>query len=237
MKINGHVKRVLLVTTLLSTLFYISACSDPEVKQRAEFKNYVENTVLRVGYELPELSEDQKEKFGEYSQDYEAIFNFTKRFNEITERSFNPLMEHLSQIKVTEDYIALQPILSEDLTKIFFLKSDIESLKSDTLSKLSKKSFPEDLNAVMTPAIEKLITLRADPLLENIDGLVTLTKNVNQLGLFLNENKANITYVQGIPNFKSKELAESYNAMINKIAEDIKYHEATIALYNAFNEK
>jgi len=44
----------------LLVVFQLTACGDKEPEQRKAFIDYLQNTVMRSGQNLPSLSEDQK---------------------------------------------------------------------------------------------------------------------------------------------------------------------------------
>lgn len=215
----------------------LTACSDPEVENRKAFIDYLENTVMRSGNALPQLSDDQKLKLGNYVNDYEVLYNFSVEFNKNIQTSFNPIVEHLAQIKVPQDYIIAQPLINDDLTKVFFLKSEIEKIQKQATSAIENAKHPEDLKAVYDAAFKKIVTDKAIPIITSIDEIVDFTRGVNSLGNYLIVNKDNVNYIEGKPNFKTAEQAEGYNQLINYLATNIQKHEKAIQIYNELNQK
>ncbi|SET33917.1 DUF3053 family protein [Thorsellia anophelis] len=237
MKNRLFFNRYIVFFVMLLSLTLLSACSDPEVEHRKAFIDYLENTVMRAGNTLPQLSEDQKNKIGNYANDYLVLKNFSEGFNQTIQTSFNPMIEHLGSIKAPEDYATAQPLLSDDLAKIFFLKSDIEKLKNKADQSIKDAVYPSDLKVVYEAAYKKIIEDRANPVLLQVDSIIDLTREVNSLGNYLIAYKDSVNYIEGKPNFKTAEQAEGYNQLINLIASKIKVHEEAIALYNQLNQQ
>ena len=65
----------LLLTTLLM-VFQLSGCGDKEAESRQAFSNFLQNTVMRSGTQLPTLSESQNKKFGNFSAYYAILYRF-----------------------------------------------------------------------------------------------------------------------------------------------------------------
>lgn len=60
----------------LLVVMQLTACGDKEPEQRKAFIDYIQNTVMRSGAKIPTLSEDQKQKFGNYAGDYAILVGF-----------------------------------------------------------------------------------------------------------------------------------------------------------------
>lgn len=237
MKSRPFLNRYIALVGMILSFALLSACSDPEVEHRKAFIDYLENTVMRAGNTLPQLSEDQKNKIGNYAKDYEVLTTFSEGFNKSIRTSFNPMIEHLGSIKMPQDYATAQPLLSDDLANIFFLKTDIEKLKNNAELSIKEAVYPSDLKVVYEAAFKKVIEDRANPVIAQVDSIIDLTREVNSLGNYLLAYKDSVNYVEGKPNFKTAEQAEGYNQLVNIIAGKIKVHEEAITLYNQLNQQ
>lgn len=61
--------------------FQLAGCGDNDKEQRKAFIDYLQNTVMRGSITVPTLSEDQKQKLGNYVSDYAILVTFSQNFS------------------------------------------------------------------------------------------------------------------------------------------------------------
>lgn len=231
---KSHLIKLLMVTLFA---FMLTACGDPEAENRKAFIEYLNNTVMRSGATLPQLSEDQRNKLGQYTSDYAVLTSFSQQFNQYVQNSFNPMVEHLNQIRTPEDYITIRSALSDDLAKFFLLEGQINMLKSQAEMAYRNAQYPDDLKAAYDAAFKKIVSDRTDAILPIVNDLTGFTRSVSAIGDYLAANQAQLSLVDGKPNFKTAELAEGYNQLIQVVIENIGVHEKAIQSYELLNQQ
>jgi len=141
---------------VLSGLLLLSACGDPEPRQRREFIDFLQTRILdRKGAHVPRLSGNQKEAFGPYVKDYAIIADFAtdpdlarslatmKRLSSL--HSLADVMAH------REDIVAFQNLVSEDR------RGNEQRLNAAEAARAELKQ-PDDLKPVFDKVYQRDVT-------------------------------------------------------------------------------
>jgi hypothetical protein len=147
--------------TTVIVLLVIAACGGKEPSQRQAFIAFLQTRVLDVtGTRVPELTPEEKAKFGHYANDYSIITQFHAGMNANVTRPNNELAKQIADAK------AQMAKLSAAL--------DAEQRKADAVH--AKLKHPEDVKPVFDAAYAKLVTVPAEayravfPAIDNMFG-------------------------------------------------------------------
>src|SRR5476651_676554 len=132
----------------LLVVFQLTACGDKEPEQRKAFIDYLQNTVMRSGQNLPSLSEDQKQKFGNYANDYGIILSYSRQMKQAVEGSLVPAVSAIGQIRTAQDYLSQRSALQQSVSALNLLSAQIRDSKNKADTAMAALKQPDDLKAV-----------------------------------------------------------------------------------------
>ena len=179
----------------LLMVFQLTACGDKEPEQRKAFIDYLQNTVMRSGQNLPTLSEDQRQKFGKYADDYTLILTFTRQMKQSVNNSLAPAVNTLAQIRVPQDYVQQKAAVQQAAGTLNTLTQQIQSAKS-------------------TADTAQDVTQPANALLPVVPALASLTQDIIAVGDFLGQQGNQVAFANGSVQFPTQQQVTQYNAMM-----------------------
>jgi hypothetical protein len=210
--------RLWLPLAALLIVMQLTGCGDKEGEQRKAFSDFLQNTVMRSGEHLPALSEDQKQRFGNYTNDYAIIYNFSQQVNKAVDQGLRPVVDELSAIRVPQDYLTHRDTLRQTSGTLNMLAQQIQNAKNQADSSKAALKQPDDLKAVYDRIYAKVVTQPAASLMPLMPALQSLSQDVVQAGDFLQQQGARVSFNDNGVQFPTSQQASQYNTLMSNVA-------------------
>jgi hypothetical protein len=211
---NKHFTRWLAPVWALLVVLLLSACGDKEPEQRKAFIDYLQNTVVRSGVNIPTLSEDQKQKFGNYVNDYAILVDFSQRFSKSVETGINPVLEQISQIHTAQDYIFKNNDLSQSVGNLNLVEQQILTAKSLADRAQAALKQPEELKKIYNQVYSKSVTIPSNTLLPALPSIAGFVQDVMQVGAFLQAQGTQVSFNNSSVQLRTQQQVTEYNKMM-----------------------
>ncbi|KOC91499.1 DUF3053 domain-containing protein [Winslowiella iniecta] len=210
--------RVWVPLAALFIVFQLTGCGDKEPDQRKAFIDFLQNTVMRSGEHLPALSEDQKQKMGNYASDYAIIYGFSQQVNKAVDNGLKPVVDELQMIRVPQDYLTRRNSLRQASGSLNVLAQQIQSAKSQADSSKATLKQPDDLKTVYDNVYNKVVTQPANSLIPLLPALQSLSQDVLQAGDFLQQQGTSVTFNNNGVQFATRDQAAQYNTIMSNLS-------------------
>ncbi|MGL4861465.1 MAG: DUF3053 family protein [Enterobacteriaceae bacterium] len=201
----------------LTSVFLIAACGDKEAEQQKQFTDFLQNTVLRGGQQMPALSEDQRRKFGRFVDDYAILNNSSQQIQSAIATGMVPLLTLIEQIKVPEDYLRYNDNLQKAQATMALLAQQLQSDKVRTESEIAGLKQSEALKTVYTQVYQKIVSQPRNQLLPQMQQMNTLAQNIIQVGEFLKGQGEQVSYANGGIQLHSEQAVAQYNVLMESL--------------------
>lgn len=195
----------------------LSACGDKDADKRKAFGDYLQNTVMRSGIQLPALSESQKKNFGDYAGDYAILYGFSQQLTRVVNDGIRPVVETLNTIKVPQDYLSKHEDLRQANGAFTLAAQQLESAKNLADSSKSSLKLPDDLQKIYQSAYDKTVNQPYARLHPVISPFQQLTKSVLAVGDFLQAQKNQVDLTDNQVRFVNAAQVTAYNSLVNTI--------------------
>ncbi len=210
----GYYRYLLMIPLFFMLALQLTACGDKEPDQRKAFIQFLQNTVLPGGERLPVLSDDQKQQFGPYVNDYQVLLTFTQQYTQSMNTSLLPVLDQINQIRVPQDYLSHRVDLQQSVSGLNALEPQIQQFKKQADDAHAALKQPANLQAVYNQAYNKLVTQpvqKAGPVIANA---LTLSSMLVQVGDFLNAQGNQVIYSPTTVTFPTRVQATQYNDLM-----------------------
>jgi hypothetical protein len=201
----------------LLVVFQLTACGDKEPEQRKEFIDYLQNTVMRNGQNLPSLSEDQKQKLGNYANDYAVLVTFSHQFKQAIDNGMAPVVNHILDIRTPQDYLRKREALQQSLGTLNMLGQQIQTAKAQADTVHAAMKHPDDLKAVYNQVYDNVVTGPANALMPVITPTASFAQDLVQVGDFLQQQGNQVTFNNNNVQFQTQQQVTQYNAMMSNL--------------------
>ncbi|WP_312043627.1 DUF3053 domain-containing protein [Erwinia sp.] len=210
--------RLLVPFMALMLVFQLTGCGDKEADQRKAFIDFLQNTAMRSGEHLPALSEDQKQRIGNYASDYAIIYGFSQQVNRAVDSGLKPVVDELSAIRTPQDYLTHRDSLRQASGSLDVLAQQIQTAKTQADSSKAGLKQPADLKTVYDALYSKVVTQPADSLLPLLPALQKLSQDAVQTGDFLQQQGSQVSFNGQTIQFPSQQQATQYNTLMSNIS-------------------
>lgn len=210
--------RLLAPFMALLLVFQLTGCGDKEADQRKAFIDFLQNTAMRSGEHLPALSEDQKQRFGNYASDYAIVYGFSQQINRAVDSGLKPVVDELSAIRTPQDYLTHRDPLRQASGSLDVLAQQIQTAKTQADSSKAGLKQPDELKAVYDNLYNKVVTQPASTLLPLLPALQKLSQDAVQAGDFLQQQGSQVTFNGQTVQLASQQLATQYNTLMSNIS-------------------
>ncbi|MEI2266739.1 DUF3053 domain-containing protein [Erwinia sp. CGal63] len=210
--------RLLAPFIALLLVFQLAGCGDKEADQRKAFIDFLQNTAMRSGEHLPALSEDQKQRFGNYASDYAIVYGFTQQVNRAIDSGLKPVVDELSAIRTPQDYLTRRESLRQASGSLDVLAQQIQTAKTQADSSKAGLKQPAELKTVYDNLYNKVVTQPATTLLPLLPALQKLSQDAVQTGDFLQQQGSQVTFNGQTVQFPSQQQATQYNTLMSNIS-------------------
>ncbi|MBB1582602.1 DUF3053 domain-containing protein [Serratia sp. OS31] len=201
----------------LLVVMQLTACGDKEPEQRKAFIDYIQNSVMRSGAKIPTLSEDQKQKFGNYAGDYAILVGFSQQLSKSLDASLTPALDQINQIRAAQDYMSKRDTLQQSVGALNLLGQQIQSAKSQADTARAALKQPDDLKAVYNQAYDKIVTGPANALMPVIPTTASFVQDLVQVGDFLRAQGNQVAFNNNGVQFRTSQQATQYNTMMSNL--------------------
>ncbi|CNH59491.1 DUF3053 domain-containing protein [Yersinia pekkanenii] len=198
----------------LLVVFQLTACGDKEPEQRKAFIDYLQNTVMRSGMKLPTLSEDQKQKFGPYVSDYAILVTFSQQLSKSVDASLSPAIAQINEIRMAQDYLNKRDALQQSAGALNLLVQQIRTAKAQADSAVAALKQPDDLKVVFNKVFDNIVTQPTNVLIPAVPVISAFVQDLAQVGDFLQQQGAQVSFNNGGVQFQTQQQAAQYNTMM-----------------------
>lgn len=213
-----YYRYVLMIPMFLALALQLTACGDKEPDQRKAFIQFLQTTVLPGGERIPTLTDDQKQQFGPYANDYQVLLTFTQQYTHSVNASLLPVLDVINQIRVPQDYLTRRAELQQSAGALNLLGPQIEGMKKQADNARAALKQPEDLKAVYDQAYDKLVTQPVEKVAPVITGAATLSATLVQVGNFLDMQGSQVAFSPTSIVFPTRLQATQYNELMKGLA-------------------
>lgn len=210
--------RTILVLGAVLLVSSLTACGDKEGDQRKAFIDFLQNTALRSGEHLPNLSENQKQTFGRFTADYAIIYGFSQQINNAVDQGMRPVVDELSAIHVPQDYMNRRDSLRQANGTLVIATQQLESAKMQADSSKAALKQEDDLKTVYNNIYDKVVTQPAGQLVPLLPQLQALSQGAAQAGDFLQQQGTRVSFNDNNVQFPTQDQVTQYNALMSTIA-------------------
>lgn len=210
--------RLLAPFMALMLVFQLTGCGDKEADQRKAFIDFLQNTAMRSGEHLPALSEDQKQRVGNYASDYAIVYGFSQQVNRAVDNGLKPVVDELSAIRAPQDYLTRRNSLRQASGSLEVLAQQIQTAKTQADSSKAGLKQPAELKTVYDNLYNKVVTQPADTLLPLLPALQKLSQDAVQTGDFLQQQGSQVTFNGQTIQFPTQQQATQYNTLMSNIS-------------------
>ena len=214
---SGAFSRWLAPFIALLVVFQLTACGDKEPEQRKAFIDYLQNTVMRSGQNLPSLSEDQKQRFGNYANDYGIILSFSRQMKGAVDGSFVPVVNAIGQVRTPQDYITQRGALQQAASTLSLLNAQLRDSKTKADTAMAALKQPDDLKAVYSQVYSTVVTQPANALTPLVPALQSFTQDIVSVGDYLQQQGTQVAFANGGVQFPTQQQATQYNTMMSNL--------------------
>ncbi|MBS0856169.1 MULTISPECIES: DUF3053 domain-containing protein [Tatumella] len=208
---------------LLATFLMISqltGCGDKQAEQSQAFSDFLQNTVMRSGSQLPTLSESQKKNFGNFAGDYAILYGFSQQLNKVVNDGIRPVTDELSAIKIPADYQSQRDALRQAAGALNVVTQQVQTARNLADSSKSSLKLPPELQKTYEAAYSKVVTRPADSILPLLPQLQALSHSVIATGDFLQAQSNSVSFANNNVQFASKDQVNQYNTLVGEIASE-----------------
>ena len=210
--------RLWLPLAAMLIILHLTGCGDKEGEQRKAFSDFLQNTVMRSGEHLPALSEDQKQRFGNYASDYAIIYGFSQQINKAVDQVLRPVVDELSALRVPQDYLTRRDALRQASGTLSVLTQQLQNAKSQADSSKAALKQPDDLKPIYERAYTQVVTQPAATLLPLLPALQSLSQDVAQAGDYLQQQGTRVSFNDNGVQFPTQEQASQYNTLMSNVS-------------------
>ncbi|MFI8416031.1 DUF3053 domain-containing protein [Serratia sp. NPDC078593] len=214
---SRSITRWLAPVLALLAVMQLTACGDKEPEQRKAFIEYLQNTVMRSGVKIPTLSEDQKQKFGNYAGDYAILVGFSQQLSRSVDASLIPALDQINQIRTAQDYMSKRGGLQQSLGALNLLGQQIQAAKSQADTARAALKQPDNLKSVYNQAYDTIVTRPANVLMPAIPTTANFVQDLVQVGDFLQSQGNQVSFNNGGVQFRTQQQAAQYNTMMSNL--------------------
>ncbi|SEQ90250.1 Protein of unknown function [Rosenbergiella nectarea] len=216
--LSQMMKKVGGLIALLLVVCQLTACGDKDADQRKAFGDFLQNTVMRSGTQLPALSENQKKSFGNYVGDYAILYGFSQQLTRALNEGIRPVTDQLSAIHTPQDYLAQRDALRQAGGALNVVSQQVQNARNLADSSKSSLKLPEDLQKVYEDAYKKTVTTPADNLQPILPELQALTQAVLDTADFLQAQDTRLSFNNNAVQFPTQDQVNQYNTLVGNIS-------------------
>ncbi|CAB3740775.1 DUF3053 domain-containing protein [Achromobacter piechaudii] len=196
----------------------LAACGDKEPEQRAAFTQYLQTRIVdKPGVRVPQLTDEEKKSFGDYTSHYAVITDFNAGMDAATKplsgiiqkgamRSLNDIVTRRDDLKTVQQSLADMGVALKE-----------QKAKADAARAQLKQ--PADLAAVYDKAYEKTVSLPADTFRDVLPQLSATFDSGLKIADYVEAHKAQIEISGAIVKVKDPAVQAELNQLLQNLNE------------------
>lgn len=212
---TSHFNRAFLMPFLLLALvFAISGCGDKEPAQRKAFMDFLQSRILdKQVLAVPQLTEEEKKQFGDYSKDYAIITGFHHQMNIELDSSLVPVFAGMNSVNSVNALVEQRDDLKKMADSSLNWKQKIITLKTQADTQHNALKQPDDLKKVYDQAYEKTI-VKPSAITEQVFDLLPQVLNlIVAKADFIKSQGKDVTITGNRLQFSTQKQLDKYNAI------------------------
>lgn len=143
-------------------LLVVAACGGKEPAQRQAFTTFLQTRVLDVtGTRVPELTPEERERFGHYANDYSIITQFHAGMNANVTRPNNELAK-ITALRSVGEIVAQRNQIAAAKAQMTRLSAALDTEQRKADAQHDKLKHHEEVKPVFDAAYQKLVTVPAE---------------------------------------------------------------------------
>ena len=194
-------------------VFQLTGCGDKEPKQRSAFIVFLQTEIVSKNrINLPVLTKDQIESFGEYAKHYQLLVDFN---NEL-KTAFAPLATSLQTLKAMtsmKEMVENQSKIQETLNQI----NDGNKKLAELMQRIEKQKAelvqPDELKVAFDRAYDKVVLQQVEPAKEGFPLLSKLFTEALALINFVNSKGDSVRLTTSTVEFSNQSDVEKFNEL------------------------
>ncbi|QCR10401.1 DUF3053 domain-containing protein [Brenneria rubrifaciens] len=195
----------------------IAGCGDSDADQRKAFTDFVHSLQQQQDRKLPELTEEQKEKFGPFVNDYTILTTFSQQFNQAVAGSLIPMMSEVSRIRVPRDYLSQRDALRQSIGAMQMLGQHIQTAKAQADDARRALKQPEELQVGYDRLYNRVVTQPVNIVLPLIPSAISFAQGLIQMGDYLQAQGDQVVFNGNLVQFYTPQQVAQYNGMVSAL--------------------
>lgn len=216
--ISRMVKQAGWLLAIITVVLQLTACGDEDGNQRKAFSDFLQNTVMRNGTQLPALSEHQKKSLGRYVGDYAILYGFSQQYTRALNDGIRPVTDQLSAIHVPQDYLSERDNLRHAAGALNIVAQQVQNARNLADSSKTSLKLPDDVQKMFDEAYRNVVTTPADNLQPVLPELQALTQSVLDLADFLQAQNGRVGFNNSAVQFPTQQQVDQYNNLVGNIS-------------------
>ena len=211
----SHFHRAFLMPfMLLMMIFAVSGCGDKEPAQRKAFMDFLQSRILdKQVLAVPQLTEEEKKQFGEYSKDYAIITGFHHQMNTELDSSLVPVFAGMNGVNSVNALVEQRDDLKKMADSSQNWKEKIITLRTQADTHHAALKQPDDLKKVYDLAYEKTV-VKPSEITEQVFELLPQVLNlIVAKADFIKSQGKDVTITGNRLQFSNQKQLDKYNAI------------------------
>ncbi|WJV54079.1 DUF3053 domain-containing protein [Pectobacteriaceae bacterium CE90] len=210
--------RWLLPVIMFFMALQLTACGDKDKEQRQAFTAFLQSIQPQEERQLPVLTEQQKQSFGHYVQDYAVLTTFNRQLQQVVAGSLKPMLEQVSHIRVPQDYISQRNNLRQLIGALNLLGQ--QSLNAKTQADNARQALkqPEDLKLVYDKLYNRVVVKPATAMISIVPDSVSFIQSLIKVGDYLQSQGNQVVFNDSNVQFHTQQQVDQYNGMMSDLA-------------------
>jgi len=210
---NFH-RAFLMPFMLLMMIFAVSGCGDKEPAQRKAFMDFLQSRILdKQVLAVPQLTEEQKKQFGEYSKDYAIITGFHHQMNTELNSSLVPVFAGMNSVNSVNALVEQRDDLKKMADSSLNWKEKIITLRTQADTQHSALKQPDDLKKLYDQAYDKTVVKPSEITEQVFDLLPKVLNLIVEKADFIKSQGKNVTITGNRLQFSTQKQLDKYNAI------------------------
>ncbi len=212
---TSHFHRTFLMPfMLLMMIFAISGCGDKEPAQRKAFMDFLQSRILdKQVLAVPQLTEEEKKQFGEYSKDYAIITGFHHQMNTELNSSLVPVFAGMNSVNSVNALVEQRDDLKKMADSSLNWKEKIITLRTQADTQRSALKQPDDLKKLYDQAYDKTVVKPSEITEQVFDLLPKVLNLIVEKADFIKSQGKNVTITGNRLQFSTQKQLDKYNAI------------------------
>ena len=212
---TSHFHRTFLMPfMLLMMIFAVSGCGDKEPAQRKAFMDFLQSRILdKQVLTVPQLTEEEKKQFGEYSKDYAIITGFHHQMNTELNSSLVPVFAGMNSVNSVNALVEQRDDLKKMADSSLNWKEKIITLRTQADTQRSALKQPDDLKKLYDQAYDKTVVKPSEITEQVFDLLPKVLNLIVEKADFIKSQGKNVTITGNRLQFSTQKQLDKYNAI------------------------